>query len=88
MQSLPSANGVLLFDCYDLSSRTSAEVLTVAFHFPEDMVLQLPAKNHLIPVDSVGTFCFAFTPTNSELLIIGNFQQQGTRVNLDLAVAC
>ena len=85
-RGLPSANGMPFFDtCYDLSSRTSVEVPTVAFHFPQDMVLELPAKNYLIPVDSVGTFCFAFAPTNSALSIIGNTQQQGTRVSFDLA---
>jgi len=83
---LPSTDGVALFDtCYDLSSRSSVEVPTVAFHFPDGKVLPLPAKNYLIPIDSVGTFCFAFAPTSSELSIIGNVQQQGTRVGFDLA---
>ncbi|KAB1221025.1 Protein ASPARTIC PROTEASE IN GUARD CELL 1 [Morella rubra] len=85
-RDLPSAEGVALFDtCYDLSSRTSVEVPTVAFHFPEGKVLPLPAKNYLIPVDSEGTFCFAFAPTASALSIIGNVQQQGTRVGFDLS---
>ncbi|KAK6931473.1 Xylanase inhibitor, C-terminal [Dillenia turbinata] len=85
-RDLPSANGVALFDtCYDLSSKTSVEVPTVSFHFPEGRTLAFPAKNYLIPVDSVGTFCFAFAPTSSALSIIGNVQQQGTRVSLDLA---
>ncbi|KAE8666078.1 Protein ASPARTIC PROTEASE IN GUARD CELL 1 [Hibiscus syriacus] len=48
-------------------------------------VLPLPAKNYMIPVDSIGTFCFAFAPTSSTLSIIGNVQQQGTRVGFDLA---
>ncbi|KAE9615401.1 hypothetical protein Lal_00048510 [Lupinus albus] len=83
---LTKVNGVALFDtCYDLSSKSSVEVPTVSFHFPEGKVLQLPAKNYLIPVDSVGTFCFAFAPTMSTLSIIGNVQQQGTRVSFDLA---
>ncbi|KAJ1436241.1 Xylanase inhibitor, C-terminal [Sesbania bispinosa] len=85
-RDLPAANGVSLFDtCYDLSSKTSVEVPTVAFHFGEGKVLVLPAKNYLIPVDSVGTFCFAFAPTISALSIIGNVQQEGTRVGFDLA---
>lgn len=83
---LPSANGVSLFDtCYDLSSRTSVQVPTLSFHFPDGKELPLPAKNYLIPVDSEGTFCFAFAPTSSSLSIIGNVQQQGTRVGFDLA---
>ena len=85
-RGLPRANGVALFDtCYDLSSKSSVEVPTVSFHFPEGRELPLPAKNYLIPVDSVGTFCFAFAPTTSSLSIIGNVQQQGTRVGFDVA---
>ncbi|XP_010265215.1 PREDICTED: protein ASPARTIC PROTEASE IN GUARD CELL 1 [Nelumbo nucifera] len=81
---LPSTSGVALFDtCYDLSSKTSVEVPTVTFHFPGGKSLPLPAKNYLVPVDSQGTFCFAFAPTSSALSIIGNIQQQGTRVSVD-----
>ncbi|XVE64073.1 hypothetical protein DITRI_Ditri07aG0071900 [Diplodiscus trichospermus] len=85
-QGLPSTRGVALFDtCYDLSSRSSVRVPTVSLHFGEGKSLDLPAKNYLIPVDSSGTFCFAFAPTSSSLSIIGNVQQQGTRVSFDLA---
>ncbi|KAF2321460.1 hypothetical protein GH714_041055 [Hevea brasiliensis] len=85
-KNLPSTNGVALFDtCYDLSSKTRVEVPTVSFHFPEGKEVPLPAKNYLIPVDSEGTFCFAFAPTTSVLSIIGNVQQQGTRVSFDIA---
>ncbi|KAF9592018.1 hypothetical protein IFM89_011601 [Coptis chinensis] len=84
-KNLPSTSGVALFDtCYDLSSKNSVEVPTVTFHFPEGKTWALPAKNYLIPVDSAGTFCFAFAPTSGALSIIGNVQQQGTRVSLDL----
>ncbi|KAK8657128.1 hypothetical protein V6N13_035384 [Hibiscus sabdariffa] len=84
-RDLPKAGGVALFDtCYDLSSRTSVRVPTVAFDFGGGKSLDLPAKNYLIPVDSSGTFCFAFAPTSSSLSIIGNVQQQGTRVSYDL----
>ena len=82
---LASSNGVALFDtCYDLSSKTSVEVPTVAFHFGNGKVLALAAKNVLIPVDSTGTFCLAFAPTSSAFSIIGNVQQQQTRVTFDL----
>lgn len=85
-KDLPSASGVALFDtCYDLSSKTSVKVPTVSFNFAGGKSLPLPAKNYLIPVDSAGTFCFAFAPTSSSLSIIGNVQQQGTRVRYDLA---
>ncbi|CAK9316841.1 unnamed protein product [Citrullus colocynthis] len=83
---LQSARGVALFDtCYDLSSKSRVEVPTVSFHFANGKELPLPAKNYLIPVDSEGTFCFAFAPTDSTLSILGNAQQQGTRVSFDLA---
>ncbi|KAG0492771.1 hypothetical protein HPP92_006169 [Vanilla planifolia] len=82
---LPPAEGVALFDtCYDLSSRTSVEVPTVSLRFDGGKELKLPATNYLIPVDSEGTFCLAFAPTSSSLSIIGNVQQQGTRVAFDL----
>ncbi|GAB2289755.1 Protein ASPARTIC PROTEASE IN GUARD CELL 1 [Dionaea muscipula] len=79
--------GFALFDtCYDLSSMTSVSVPTVSFRFADgERELRLPAKNYLIPVDSTGTFCLAFAPTTSSLSIIGNVQQQGTRVHFDLA---
>ncbi|CAN8291437.1 unnamed protein product [Cochlearia groenlandica] len=84
---LERANGeVAMFDtCYNLAAKTTIEVPTVAFHFRGGEMLALPAKNYMIPVDSVGTFCLAFAPTASSLAIIGNVQQQGTRVAFDLA---
>lgn len=85
-QHLPSTGSVALFDtCYDLSSQSVVRVPTVSFRFSDGKSLSLPAKNYLIPVDSHGTFCFAFAPTTSSLSIIGNVQQQGTRVSFDLA---
>lgn len=85
-QELPAASGVSLFDtCYDLSSRTSVRVPTVSFQLAGGKTWALPAKNYLIPVDNSGTFCFAFAATTSSLSIIGNVQQQGTRVSYDLA---
>ncbi|XP_010549135.1 PREDICTED: protein ASPARTIC PROTEASE IN GUARD CELL 1-like [Tarenaya hassleriana] len=77
---------ISLFDtCYDFSSLSTVRVPTVALHFAGGKSLDLPAKNYLIPVDSAGTFCFAFAPTSTSLSIIGNVQQQGTRVSFDLA---
>ncbi|KAK7269738.1 hypothetical protein RIF29_22473 [Crotalaria pallida] len=84
-ERLPAAEGVSILDtCYDLSTMTNVAVPIVSFHFPEGKVLELPAISYLIPVDSEGTFCFAFAPTNSTVSIIGNFQQQRTRVSFDL----
>ncbi|XP_051122117.1 protein ASPARTIC PROTEASE IN GUARD CELL 1-like [Andrographis paniculata] len=84
--NLKLIEGVALFDtCYDLSTLKSVEVPTVSFQFSNGKELQLPAKNYMIPVDSTGTFCFAFAPTSSSPGILGNVQQQGTRVSYDLA---
>jgi hypothetical protein len=85
-KNLPSTDGVSLFDtCYDLSSKESVDVPTVVFHFSGGGSMSLPAKNYLVPVDSMGTFCFAFAPTSSSLSIVGNIQQQGIRVSFDRA---
>ncbi|TKW13350.1 hypothetical protein SEVIR_5G094500v4 [Setaria viridis] len=84
--SLPRSSGVSLFDtCYDLSGRTSVEVPAVSLRFEGGGSLRLPAKNYLIPVDGAGTYCLAFAPTNAAVSIIGNVQQQGTRVSFDTA---
>ncbi|XP_031279045.1 protein ASPARTIC PROTEASE IN GUARD CELL 1-like [Pistacia vera] len=84
--TLKSTSGVALFDtCYDLSGLSSVKVPTVSFLLSGGKSLNLPAKNFLIPVDSAGTFCFAFAPTPVSMSIIGNVQQQGIRVNYDLA---
>ncbi|KAL6847877.1 hypothetical protein ACP4OV_022005 [Aristida adscensionis] len=86
--SLARTSGVSLFDtCYDLSDRTSVEVPAVALRFEGGGTLRLPAKNYLIPVDGAGTYCLAFAPTNAAVSIIGNVQQQGTRVSFDTAKA-
>ncbi|PIN14739.1 Aspartyl protease [Handroanthus impetiginosus] len=85
-QNLPRASGFSLFDtCYDFSSMATARVPTVAFRFSGGKTLQLPPHNYLIPVDSQGKFCFAFAGTRGSLSIIGNVQQQGTRVSYNLA---
>ncbi|KAJ4821104.1 Eukaryotic aspartyl protease family protein [Rhynchospora pubera] len=76
--------GFSLFDtCYDLSGRKVVKVPTVALHLAGGGVVQLPAENYLIPVDTKGTFCFAFAGTESGVSIIGNIQQQGFRVVFD-----
>ncbi|XP_071901838.1 protein ASPARTIC PROTEASE IN GUARD CELL 1-like [Coffea arabica] len=83
---LPSSSGFSLFDtCYDFSSvGGSVRVPTVSFLFASGKRLSLKPSNYLVPVDGRGKFCLAFAPTSS-LSIIGNVQQQGTRVSFDLA---
>ncbi|KAG6667089.1 hypothetical protein I3843_01G072200 [Carya illinoinensis] len=83
--TLKRAQDFSLFDtCYDLSGKTEVKVPTVVLHF-RGADVALPATNYLIPVDSDGTFCFAFAGTMSGLSIVGNIQQQGFRVVFDLA---
>ncbi|WCJ22426.1 Eukaryotic aspartyl protease family protein [Euphorbia peplus] len=83
--NLKKAPEFSLFDtCFDLSGKTEVKVPTVVLHF-RGADVSLPASNYLIPVDSEGTFCFAFAGTMSGLSIIGNIQQQGFRVVYDLA---
>ncbi|KAL1826938.1 hypothetical protein ACET3Z_005350 [Daucus carota] len=82
---LKTAPNFSLFDtCFDLSGQSEVKVPTVVMHFTGADV-SFPASNYLIPVDSSGTFCFAFAGTNNGLSIIGNIQQQGIRVIYDLA---
>ncbi|KAJ0049057.1 hypothetical protein Pint_16427 [Pistacia integerrima] len=84
--NLKSTRPYALFDtCYDLSGLSTVKVPTVSFIFSGGKYFDLPAENYLIPVDSDGTFCFAFAPTNSSPQIIGNVQQQGIRVTFDLS---
>ncbi|KAJ8900487.1 hypothetical protein K2173_025264 [Erythroxylum novogranatense] len=83
--NLKRAADFSLFDtCYDLSGMKEVKVPTVVLHF-RGADVSLPASNYLIPVDTSGTFCFAFAGTLSGLSIIGNIQQQGFRVVYDLA---
>lgn len=83
--NLKRASEFSLFDtCFDLSGKTEVKVPTVVLHF-RGADVSLPASNYLIPVDSEGSFCFAFAGTMSGLSIIGNIQQQGFRVVYDLA---
>ncbi|KAL0906484.1 hypothetical protein M5K25_024981 [Dendrobium thyrsiflorum] len=76
-----SPGGFSLFDtCYDLAGKTEVKVPTVVLHLAGGSNVSLPAENYLIPVDTRGTFCFAFAGTDSGVSIIGNIQQQGFRV--------
>ncbi|KAF9623983.1 hypothetical protein IFM89_007681 [Coptis chinensis] len=76
--------GVSIFDtCYDLSNYNMVRVPTVSFYFSSGPVLTLPARNFLIPVDEMGTFCFAFAPSSTKLSIIGNIQQEGIQISFD-----
>ncbi|EXB96367.1 Aspartic proteinase nepenthesin-2 [Morus notabilis] len=82
--NLPRAPEVSIFDtCYDLYGFVSVRVPTISFYLSSGPILTLPARNFLIPVDDVGTFCFAFAPSPSGLSIIGNIQQEGIQISFD-----
>ncbi|GFS39680.1 eukaryotic aspartyl protease family protein [Actinidia rufa] len=82
--NLPRSSAVSIFDtCYDLTGFVSVRVPTISFYFTGGPILTLPARNFLIPVDQVGTFCFAFAPSPSGLSIIGNIQQEGIQISFD-----
>ncbi|OVA07398.1 Peptidase A1 [Macleaya cordata] len=81
--NLPRTSPVSIFDtCYDLFDFAMVRVPTVSFYFSSGPVLTLPARNFLIPVDEMGTFCFAFAPTSGPG-IIGNIQQEGIQISFD-----
>ncbi|KAF3335354.1 protein ASPARTIC PROTEASE IN GUARD CELL 2 [Carex littledalei] len=83
---LPRTSGVSIFDtCYNLNGYSSVRVPTVSFYFEEGAILTLPARNFLIPVDNLGTFCFAFAPSPTGLSIMGNIQQEGIQITFDVA---
>ncbi|XP_057804967.1 protein ASPARTIC PROTEASE IN GUARD CELL 1-like [Salvia miltiorrhiza] len=85
-RNLRRAGGFSLLDtCYDLSSSRTVRVPTVSFKFSGGKTLTLPPDNYLMPVDESGKYCFAFAGTEGSLSIIGNTQQQGTRVTFNLA---
>lgn len=82
--NLPRASGVSIFDtCYDLYGFVSVRVPTISFYLSGGPILTLPARNFLIPVDDIGTFCFAFAPSPTGLSIIGNIQQEGIQISFD-----
>ncbi|KAF6153367.1 hypothetical protein GIB67_003557 [Kingdonia uniflora] len=76
-------SGISIFDtCYDLFGLSMVRVPTVSFYFSSGPILTLPARNFMIPVDEMGTFCFAFAPS-SGISIIGNIQQEGIQISFD-----
>ncbi|TKY54377.1 aspartic protease in guard cell 1 [Spatholobus suberectus] len=82
---LPRAKGFLILDtCYDLSSVKTATLPTMSLEMSDGRSWMLPQEGYMIPVDENGTFCFAFAPSPPLLSILGNVQQQGTRVSFDL----
>ncbi|KAK7287477.1 hypothetical protein RIF29_00757 [Crotalaria pallida] len=84
-QDFKRAHGPPLFDtCFDFSGLSDVVVPTVSFQVSDGRLWTLPAENYLISVDKNGTYCFAFAPSFFPLSILGNIQQQGTRISFDL----
>lgn len=82
--NLKKAQGTSLFEtCYDLSDEPYVMVPEVNFHFSDGNILSLPTNNYVVPVDNMGTHCFAFAPTDSGFSIMGNIQQQHIGVSYD-----
>ncbi|KAL6848841.1 hypothetical protein ACP4OV_021424 [Aristida adscensionis] len=79
-----SPGGFSLFDtCFDLGGRRVVKVPTLSLLLAGGAEVALPPENYLIPVDTRGTFCFAFAGTDGGVSIVGNIQQQGFRVVFD-----
>ncbi|KAJ1376185.1 Xylanase inhibitor, N-terminal, partial [Sesbania bispinosa] len=74
--------------CRDHECEYEVTVPTVSFDMSDGQSWRLPVLGYMIPVDDKATFCFAFAPSSFPLSIIGNVQQQGTRVTFDLAKFC
>lgn len=73
--------------CYNLFGRPSFIVPSVDFYFRDGAMLSLPPKNVLRRVPShFGTaiYCFTFSPSFSDINIIGNQHQRGFRVSYDM----
>ncbi|MED6146047.1 hypothetical protein PIB30_030963 [Stylosanthes scabra] len=86
--NLPRVPGrVLMFDtCYNFSGFETVKVPTVSFVGQGGKSWSLAAEAYIIPLDrTAGTFCFAMAPMQEALSILGNVQQQGTRVSFDIA---
>nr|XP_027126135.1 protein ASPARTIC PROTEASE IN GUARD CELL 1-like [Coffea arabica] len=89
-QALPRTSGyandiVKLDVCYDLSSNPTDGYPTMSLDFSGGKTLPLRPANYLFRVDTSGKHCLAFTVATLPMSILGNIQQQGMRVNYDLA---
>ncbi|KAL8134981.1 hypothetical protein AgCh_009849 [Apium graveolens] len=84
--NLPRSSKFEIFDtCFDFGKLKKVDVPTMWFDLAGGGTLQLKTRNYLVAVDEHGKYCFAFAPTPRSLSIIGNIQQQGTRVGFDIA---
>lgn len=95
----PPAPLTSLFDtCYNISSLTNLTVFPqLTFHFFNGLDFTLSVYNTLIPLDDVGTACFAFAESPFNFTIIGNYQQQtflftfdivASTLGIELSTAC
>ncbi|XP_027167219.1 protein ASPARTIC PROTEASE IN GUARD CELL 1-like [Coffea eugenioides] len=78
--------GLVKFDtCYDLSSNPTDGYPTMSLDFSGGKTLPLRPANYWFRVGDSAKNCLAFTVTTQSVSILGNIQQQGMRVNYDLA---
>eukprot|EP00253_Pinus_taeda_P008267 PITA_08267 len=90
-QNLPSAEPNLdsiLDTCYDLSGHSDVNIPTITFHFANNSDMTVSHKGMLYPLKDDGSqTCLAFAATQpgvaNNITIIGNFQQQETRIVFD-----
>uniref|UniRef100_A0ACD5VKE0 Uncharacterized protein n=1 Tax=Avena sativa TaxID=4498 RepID=A0ACD5VKE0_AVESA len=81
------AEDISVFDaCYDMRGAAMASVPGIVLHFAGGADMALPPENYFIPEDSRNGrfYCLALEATDDGLSVLGNVQQQGFRVVLDV----
>eukprot|EP00253_Pinus_taeda_P033688 PITA_33688 len=85
--NLPSAEPDSFLDtCYNLSGYSDVNLPTITFHFANNSDMTVSHKGMLYPLKDDGSqTCLAFAAAypGDNVNIIGNFQQQGTRIIFD-----
>eukprot|EP01018_Ginkgo_biloba_P006219 Gb_08123 [translate_table: standard] len=70
--------------CYNLTGHATVRVPGITFHFQGNVDVDVNSVGILLPVNDDGTHvCLAFTRQESDLSIIGSFQQQQFQVAYD-----
>ncbi|KAG1354351.1 putative Aspartyl protease family protein 2 [Cocos nucifera] len=73
MELRAASGGFSLFDmCYNIIEKMGVKVPTMVMHLDSRVSMPLLAENYLIPMDTKGTFYFAFVGTGGGMSIIDN----------------
>ncbi|EHA8591142.1 putative Aspartyl protease family protein 2 [Cocos nucifera] len=73
MELRAASSGFSLFDmCYNVTQKMDVKVRIVVMHLDSGASVPLLVENYLIPMDTKGTFYFAFVGTESGASIIDN----------------